>query len=584
MRLNSLLGSIFVSVMLSTALSAAPPVSQGLLKKRVLADLDCIHSIFEVKYAPKPWKEAYAGWDLTESITAARNKISSPSTSSLKDCQIVLRDFFNSTRDYHVGVRFFSTESASLPFLVKGAQERYFVCHIDRDQLSKWAFPFEVGDEILTFGGRPIQKVVEEIRVREFGDNTIETDQALAELALTHRRGDMGQIIPQGKVEVTGLKKGSKSPTSITLTWSYAPEKIRDFSRLGVAVENPMLVYESGETADVGTLLTSTRFFDKFMVSHNWDKSYVGAFSEMNKHALGARSSFIPMLGKKTWKSTTDSIFDAYTFETPSGKKIGYIRLPHYIGDEEEVEEFGLTMNLFQKRTDALIIDQINNPGGSVFYLYALAATLTDKPLHTPKHHIAMTQEEVYVAHLLLPYLEQVTSDEMACTVLGDNLGGYPVNFQFVKLMKQFCNFLIKQWDSGKLFSDPTYLFGVDDIHPHPKYRYTKPIVLLTNSLDFSGGDFFPAILQDNKRAVVFGTRTAGAGGYVLQTSYPNHSGIKGFVMTGSLAKRIDAQPIENLGVTPDIKYELSVVDLQEDYTDYVEAILNTVESLAVSE
>ena len=578
MRVKGFLGSFFVSTLLCSALVAGSPVSPGLLKKRVLADLDCIHTMFEVKYAPRLWKQEFAGWDLTGSVGEARDKISSLSSPSLKECQVVIRDFFNSTLDYHVGVRFFSTESASLPFLIKGSAQRYFVCHVDREQLSKAVFPFEVGDEILTFDKRPIHDVVEELRIREFGNNTFETNQALAELALTYRRGDIGQLIPQGRVEITGLKKSGSSPICTVLTWHYAPEKIRDFSRLGNVMDTPFVYLE--KHPDVNTLVTTSSFFEKFMVSHLWDKSYVGAFTEMNKHALGARSSYIPALGRKLWQSSSDAIFDAYIFETQSGKKIGYIRLPHYIGDVEEVEAFGLTMNLFQKRTDALIIDQINNPGGSVFYLYALAATLTDRPLHTPKHHIAMTQEEVYVAHMLLPMLERVTCDRTARQIIGSNLGGYPVDYQFVKLMKQFCGFLIKQWDTGKLFSDPTFLFGVDDIHPHPDYSYTKPLVLLTNSLDFSGGDFFPAILQDNKRAVILGTRTAGAGGYVLQSSYPNHSGIKGFSMTGSLAKRANSQPLENLGVVPDVNYELSVVDLQQDYVEYVNTILDTVERL----
>jgi hypothetical protein len=334
------------------------------------------------------------------------------------------------------------------------------------------------------------------------------------------------------------------------------------------------------QQTDLNSLIASSSFFEKMMISHLWDKSYVGTFNEMNKHALGARTSYIPPLGKKIWQTSSDTIFDAYIFESPSGSKIGYIRLPHYIGDAEEVDTWGMIMNLFQRRTDALIIDQLNNPGGSVFYLYALAATLTDKPLHTPKHHIAMSQEEVYVAQMLLPMLEKVTCDRSARQVVGSNLGGYPVDYQFVKLMKQFCGFLIQQWDTGKLCSDPTFLFGVDDILPHPEYQYTKPILLLVNSLDFSGGDFFPAILQDNKRAVIFGTRTAGAGGYVLQSSYPNHSGMKGFSMTGSLAKRANTRPLENLGVVPDVQCELSVIDLQENYVEYVNTILNTIESL----
>src|SRR3984885_11461239 len=575
-----LVGALLTSLMLITLSAVAAPGEPSLVKKRVLADLDCIPNMFEVKYAPKPWKKEFAGWDLTQAIEDAKNKVESHPSPTLKECQIILRDFFNSTKDYHVGVRFFSTESANLPFLVKGADSRYFVCYVDHEQSSGNDFPFEEGDEILTFDNRPIHDVIDEIRIREYGTNSIETDYALAELSLTQRRGDMGNLVPSGNVEITGVKKGSNRKTSVTLTWDYTPEKIRDFSKIGKQIDFQSCVKEDNDQG-LRNLLKKSQFFEKFMVAYLWDKSYLNSFSEMNKHALGARSSFIPPLGRKIWKSGSDAIFDAYIFETSSGKKIGYIRLPHYVGDEEEVEEFGLTMNYFQKKTEALIIDQINNPGGSVFYLYALAATLTDNPLDTPKHHIAMTQEEVYIANVLLPYLEQIKSDETARIVLGDTIGGYPVDYRFVRRMKQFCNFLITQWDAGKLFSDPTFLFGFDEIFPHPKFRYNKPILLLINSLDFSGGDFFPAILQDNKRATILGTRTAGAGGYVLSTDFPNHSGMKGFVMTGSLAVRADKRPIENLGIRPDIQYNLSVKDLQEDFKEYAATILETVESLA---
>lgn len=578
MKTKSLFSALFAGLLITTV-SFASPMGSSLTKRRVLSDLESIHSIFDVKYAPLQWKGEFANWNLEQAIQEAKDKVENIPNPSLKECQVIVRDFFNSTRDYHVGVRFFSTESASLPFLVKGTQNRYFVCDVDRNLVSKSKFPFEIGDEILTFDGRPVHEVVDELRRIEFGSNTYETDLALAEMLLTNRHGAMGNRIPQGNVEVTGKKKGSSKTISATLTWDYVPEKIRDFAKIGAA-NMAFLATPMEWKTDFQTALKKSQFFEKFMIFHQWDRSYVGAGTEMSNHALGSRSSYLPTLGKKNWKSGSDWMFDAYIFQTMSGKNIGYIRIPHYMADVEELEEFGQIMNYFQTRTDALVIDQLNNPGGSVFYLYALASTLTDKPLYAPKHHIALTQEEVHTALFMLPYLEQVKNDSTARSVLGDDVGGYPVNYEFVCLMKKFCNFLIDQWNEGKLYTDPTHLFGVDQIVPHPRYKYTKPVLLLINSLNFSGGDFFPAILQDNKRATLMGTRTAGAGGYVLSTSFPNHSGIKGFVMTGSLAERIDKNPIENLGVKPDILYELAVEDLQGEYQPYANAIVEKVESL----
>ncbi len=575
------LGYVFVA-----ALVCASPVARGevihlgesLLKKRVLSDLDSIRNIFEVKYAPLKWKQEWAGWNIDQAIEEAKDSVKSMSSPTLKECQGVIKDFFNSTHDYHVGVEFYSTESALLPFMIKGSNKRYFFCYVDRSQAPKKLFPFEVGDEILTFDSHPIHDVIGELREQEVGSNVLETDQALAELTLTYRQGEMGHYVPSGDVKITGKKKGTNQEISTTVRWIYTPERIRDFSQLDLNVDMSMCKQEWKE--DWQTALKKSQFFEKFMVAHFWHKSFVGASLEMNRHTLGTRSSYIPPLGAKIWKPEFDTFFDAYIFRTPSGKEIGYIRIPHYDGDEEELDEFGLLMSIFQQYTDALVIDQINNPGGSIFYMYALASTLIDRPSHTPKHHLALTQEEVHTALCLLPLLHEVKDDDTAQELLGETVGGYPVDYEFVCLMEQFCQFLIDQWNRGNLYTESTFLFGVDQLKPHPYYRYNKPIVLLVNSLDFSGGDFFPAIMKDNQRATILGTRTAGAGGYVLPVSFPNHSGIRAFLLTGSLAERLNHEPIENMGIEPDIHYELSVRDLQENYTEYVEAIVTTVESL----
>ena len=70
------------------------------------------------------------------------------------------------------------------------------------------------------------------------------------------------------------------------------------------------------------------------------------------------------------------------------------------------------------------------------------------------------------------------------------------------------------------------------------------------------------------------GTRTAGAGGYVHSVEFPpNMLGLSGFRLTGSLAERANAKPIENLGVTPDVPYALGVDDMHNGYQPYVKAI-----------
>ena len=159
----------------------------------------------------------------------------------------------------------------------------------------------------------------------------------------------------------------------------------------------------------------------------------------------------------------------------------------------------------------------------------------------------------------------------------GKTVSGYPVDMNFVEVTKEFFRFYLSEWNAGKTLTAAYHLYGVDSINPHPEANYTKPILFLINELDFSGGDFMPTILKDNKRVTLLGTRTAGAGGYVIRHEFPNRLGLARFSTTGSLAERVTGDPIENLGVQPDISYELKAEDFQDDFKSYREKINKSV-------
>ena len=299
-----------------------------------------------------------------------------------------------------------------------------------------------------------------------------------------------------------------------------------------------------------------------------------------NKFGIGTKKSFIPDLGIKIWSSAKESSFDAYIFKNSENKLIGYIRIPSYGAGEKESFEFKTIMKKFAAVTDKLVIDQVNNPGGSVFYLYSLVSMLSDKVMATPKHYMTINQEIIAEAITSLKEINTVKNEaDLIKLYGGKTIGGYPISMTFLNFNKTYNQFLIDQWGLGKTLTSPHHLYGVDKINPSTEVQYTKPILLLVNELDFSGGDFFPAILQDNKRATILGVRTAGAGGYVNSTSIHNQLGVGKFSITGSLADRVDHTPIENLGVKPEIDYSLTAVDYQQNFKGYVkkinEAIIN---------
>jgi hypothetical protein len=90
---------------------------------------------------------------------------------------------------------------------------------------------------------------------------------------------------------------------------------------------------------------------------------------------------------------------------------------------------------------------------------------------------------------------------------------------------------------------------------------YSKPLMVLVDEFSASGGDYFPAVIQDNQRGPIFGMRTMGAGGSVSGWNVGNYS--EGFTtITASLMNRKEpvvtqeyptAPFLENIGVRPDI-------------------------------
>ncbi len=544
---------------------------------KMLSDLDIIKNTFEVRYAPADWKMSYTNWDLDEQIVLAKMAVLERDHVSIKEYQRIAKKFFGSTKDYHVGISFYSTEEAFLPFRVHGANGKYFVAWVYAPLFAGLKEPLRKGDEVVLFDGKPTHEVIQLLREKEFGNPESETDQALAESTLTMRLGSEGHIVPSGPVTVTVRHAGTNEITTYRLNWFYHPEKITRSHFPFLAPKE--LSFASGEAHPFFYKDMSTPLYKNYKAALSRRSKRLGTDDDEDEF-IGADTSFIPNLGEKVWDSGQDNPFHAYIYLSPEGRKIGYVRIPHYGGGSYSAEKFADVLLEMQATADALVIDQVNNPGGSVFYMYALASMLSDTPLQVPKHEMTITQEDVFFALENEPDLEEVHTDERASEVIGRTLWGYPVTYEVAQSMLKYFRFIIREWHAGRTLTNADYIYGLDYLQPYPTVQFTKPILFLVNQLDFSCGDFMPAILQDNGRATIMGARTAGAGGYVLSHSYPNLFGIESYSFTGSLAQRVNLDPIENLGVTPDIEVELTERDLEFGYRDYVSEIHRAVNGL----
>jgi C-terminal processing protease CtpA/Prc len=550
--------TLFMTVV--AILILAKPAHAGTLQDDVDTMLGTMKTVYSAYYAPADWKKTYAGYDLNTSYNDALAQASSKTTKlTIQQSRVIFKDFIYAMKDYHTSVSFTSTETSTLPLTVRGAEGRLFIVAIDRTKLSETAFPFNVGDELLTVDGKSANQTVSELQ-DYFAANAAATDRATAEMRLFKRSAARGFTqLPQGPVMLGIRRAGETATSTVQLIWDYTPELIAprtDFLNAKIShgtrrsIFNPMM--------DVP--------FD-----------LAGDSDANDPYSLGSHTSFMPNLGARIWESAKDSEFDSYIYMNDDHKLIGYVRIPSYVPGNtmKAVAEFKATIARMQQMTDSLVIDQVNNPGGSVFYLYSLVSFLSDQPMSTPRHKMAIAQVDVQDALSTLNQLKDIkTEDDLA--KLGDAAneigGGYPVTLEFVQFMRSYAQFIISEWTAGRRLTNPYWIGGVDHINPNAVH-YTKPILLLVNELDFSGGDFFPSTMQDNKRVTVMGTRTAGAGGYVNDVTVPNNVGVASFRVTQSIAERAGGNPIENLGCVPEIPYAMTAADYQSNYAGYVSAV-----------
>jgi hypothetical protein len=560
-------------------------VATGAFGSRTNSDRDEIYtdisSIFENYYAPKEWKSAHFAWDLDTELAKLKE---ATTTNEIQDFHKALKSFFVSLRDYHSSILFTDNGKSTLPISIKYIAGKFYVSYISPTYGDCMLLP---GDEIVKINGVD----VEGLALGLIGNiaNPSLTDWALSALKLTNRTGAVGDPVEKGPV-VIEAKRGPQM-VEAQLVWQNVENTIGPHK--GQSLSNFKYNESLGVTLEkkIGGLMENIE-------SHVAAVSYRLQLSDFlrtnplqqvnNPMALGKKESFLPKLGEQIWwQADADNPFEAYIYEDEEKNKIGFIRIANYSPDEAigdanfHMNKFGEIINLMNKKTDILVIDQLNNPGGNALYLYSLASALTQKQLRTPRHQFSIDSKDIFEAQkmqeeieFLVPLMELVQGQKIG------SMFGYPLDMKFIYHLQSYYQFIIDQYEQEKYLTDPYFLHGVDFIYPSSTYQYTKPILLLINELDFSGGDFFPEIMRQSDKVTLMGTTTAGAGGYVLAKAERNRSGILGYSYTGSLAIKSDNLPLENLGVPPHIEYVMSPLDLMYGFLVYKQAINDTVKSI----
>jgi hypothetical protein len=409
------------------------------------------------------------------------------------------------------------------------------------------------------------------------------------------------------RAELTRLAAAQKDPTRVRA------ERENDLGRLPLSRADREILEQALRVAELQDQLVGLELPEARKVEIGQKRPYFKLPKNFRRiNGLGAGA---PIVGKPFNRAS--GVF-AGIFKR-NGKRVGFVRVPSYMPGSTIsllMADMSLRALLSQmeKRTDLLILDQTHNPGGAVIFSDWLVGALvgTLDPEKHMKFAIRPRGDWISTYSQLTLELKGIEQKEMQAA-LGS--GKAPSGNQ-VFMRKAYLEQMQKQYERvfasyarGEFQSPPVSLYLtsaylkdtidslfvrldkdrrhrfagalLDVLYPFHSAQalsegqvYSKPVYMMIDELDFSGGDATPAILQDYGRVKLVGVNTAGAGGTVEQFSSKGMFPVS-YSLTTSLMVRPGGRLVENYGVKPDIEFELTAEDVADGFSSSFERMLD---------
>jgi hypothetical protein len=538
------------------------------------ADFEQMAAALKALYGPLIRKEARYHFDIDVAIeqTRAALQASRSDSDTFRTLNRFIERFHDAHLSYSPSVLSDSAQQVGVPLLATPVESRFLVYARGAAVRGQVA----IGDELTRIDGRTPQELI-----RLFGrfqsTPNAKTEDQLAALLVTQR----SFLLPAAFLPAPGtnaqLQFTRADGTTYTLSTPWVstrpPPRLRPPPARGAQqIRRPYalasdtfqdVIHARPDQAAVGDVGTNTPFFLTRAVVQTFGITPVRP-TDATLRAVG-----VPPCDGTTTFDCYQSFAGTYTF---GGKRVLLVRIPSYEPSTAPGTAFDSTyikaiLKDFQSSADVLVLDDTNNPGGSVFTVVDILSALITQPAINVGFAFHADRKIINDLRALI--------DELAA--LGPDVAG------LVARLTQDTDATERAYDQKQplgplmpiVFFDTT---GDDRIFPDPLVQWTKPIVVLTNELSLSGGDLFPLLIKANRLGKLFGETTAGAGGNVeevLITSFSQGS----LRLTRSIfAPMTEANQIpfgnvvEDQGVTPDVVHPLTVADFRAGHVGYVRA------------
>jgi hypothetical protein len=564
----------------------------ALSAKQRIADLEQLAALYAKNNAPYEWKRDVIGFDLLR-LTPWLQRVQH---SDDLDFQEALIEYVASLNDAHDLIAFPTTFFVSLGFTVDIYDGKVLIDSINRLLLPIAQFPFGVGDELVAVDGIPAQVLVAEFQKYAIAANPRSTNRVAASRIVSRSQQIMPHIDDLGDAAQIGVRSGVTGAMSThTVPWRKSgipinaqgpvpsPRRGNGKIVLSTDAESLAAAAQGAGSQQVFKVVDIAAHDDTLpaymapihpLLNVSVSPDYFAVLGLGSRAPLYAPPpGFVQRLGTQAAHFFYSGTYNA------GGLRIGLIRIPSMSPPSvaTALQQLDGEIMYFSANTDALVVDVMRNPGGLVSFVEAISQRFIPVPFSTTGFQIRAT------GAWLFSFASMLNSARSNPATPPDVLANLENNF----------NLVLAAYNENRGLSDPVSLNATGSLTlPPVAHAYTKPLIVLTDEFSASGGDAFPAIMQDNQRGPIVGMRTMGAGGSVIgfpATAYTESIArvTASLIHRGRLITTSEYPPapyIENIGVRPDIVIDyMTRTNLMTAGAPFVQAFTQAIVSHALA-
>ena len=545
-----------IAVMLVACLIPAPAAAQ-LTQDQKIHDFENLAGIYAKRYAPYEWKKQLLGFDLLDLRPwLARIRQSHDDLSFFE----IMLEYVASLQDTHSQFAMPSSFVANLGFTVDIYDGRVVIDTINRTRLPLALYPFQLGDVLVSVDDKTSEEWIEYFSRFTAHGNPQATKRDASSFLTVRPQSNVPRVIDLPDEAVVVIERAGGFQETYVIPWQKTGVPLRWIG----AVPTP----GSGTRRSLAATESIPSYYDAWLELTNfrlpqnhhllaYDSTDDSSDPSLGRYVLGlgARNplfraglptNFVQRLGQLASHFHFSGIYEA------DGLRIGVLRFPSFAPPAAAAAELQAEIAYLEQNTDALVVDVMRNPGGGCYMLTA-ASYLIPYPFFFFGEEIRVTISRINAINAQLEAARNAGQTAL------------------VEIYTAILEELERAYRQGHALTNPVPACS-NQLHGNLPARdaqgnvvaYTKPLILLVDEFTISAGDIFSAMLQDNRRGALVGTRTNGAGGSVLGLLAGTYSESTA-TNTNTLVTRIapvtvegypEAHYVENIGAHADIRLD----------------------------